>query len=1301
MKHTLTTLSAALSALLLGLAAKAQAPFMSNVYDRQVTTLNGTWSAIIDPYDVGVQKKIFENRTASANEEFYEYSFEGGHKLSVPGDWNHQTDLLKYYEGTVWYARHFDAPAGNARKFLYFAGVSYRATVYLNGREIVRHEGGFTPFEVEVTDLLKEKDNFLCVAVNNTRTVDAIPAMSFDWWNYGGILRDVMLVQVPQNYIRYYTVKLDKERSDLLNLHVEMASEGIQEVTFEIPGLKLRKKFATSACGVLDQSLNVKKLRRWSPADPHLYDVTLSSADDKITEKIGFRNIATRGTQILLNGEPIFMKSISFHEEVAPEQRRACTPEDAQYLIGCAKDLGVNMIRLAHYPQNEHIVRLAECEGIILWEEIPLWQGIDFVNPATLNKALTYYKEMLYRDQNRCAVSFWGIANETKPAPERDAFLTKVLETAKSIDNTRLFTMADDVAYYIPEKGYFEVDDPFADKLDVLSVNKYMGWYAPWLIEPAKAAWKVFEGRPLIISEFGGEARFGQHGAGVACHEWSEEYQANLYRANLEMFSHIPNLAGISPWVLFDFRSPYRFHPVNQDDWNRKGVLSDKGQKKQAWYIMHEYYTGQKPSYKDPKAPIEDRVADLLARMTLQEKIMQLNQYTADRNDNINNIGETVSKIPATIGSLIYYGSDPVLRNAIQKHAVQESRLGIPVLFGFDAIHGFRTVAPIPLAQACSWNPALVSACCHDSAAETASAGIDWTFSPMVDVAHDPRWGRVAEGYGEDPYTASVFCQAAVKGYQGDDLSKPDNILACLKHYVGYGASEAGRDYVYTEISRQSLWDTYLPSFKAGVDAGALTVMSAFNNISGVPASANRYTMTEVLKERWGMKGFIISDWDAIAQLVNQGMAKDGREAARLAMNAGLDMDMVDNLYCQHLESLIQSGEVDMALVDDAVARILRVKFELGLFENPYTAQRLDSERFLQKAALDNARELAAESFVLLKNDGGVLPLRSAKKIALVGPMADNQLDMLGCWRGRGQAEDVVSIRSAMASEFPGSEIRYCMGCDFDGEDCSGFDKACELAQWADVVVLCIGEKAKWSGENTSRSVISLPAIQEDLLVSLKASGKPVVAVTASGRPIDLTRISAVSDAILHIWHPGVQAGPAVAGTLSGRYNPSGKLAMTFPFTQGQIPIYYNRRASGRRGTQGLYKDITSEPLYPFAYGLSYSNFEYGDITLSSRTVTRDGKITATVSVTNTSVMDGKETVHWFIRDVSSMLTRPVKELKFFEKRLIKAGATQTFVFEIDPMRDLAFVDGDGNPVLEAGEFEIMVADKKISITLQ
>ena len=702
--------------------------------------------------------------------------------------------------------------------------------------------------------------------------------------------------------------------------------------------------------------------------------------------------------------------------------------------------------------------------------------------------------------------------------------------------------------------------------------------------------------------------------------------------------------------------------------------------------------------YKDASAPVEERVEDLLSRMTLEEKILQLNQYTLGRNTVENNLGEVVREIPAEIGSLIYFSDDAQLRNVMQKKAMEESRLGIPILFGHDVIHGYRTIFPIPLAQACSWNPALAEKACSISAQEAASSGVDWTFSPMVDVARDPRWGRVMEGYGEDVYTNSVFCEAAVRGYQGEDLSSPNSIAACLKHYVGYGASEAGRDYVPTEISDQTLWDTYLPPFEAGVKAGAATLMSAFHNISGVPASANRYILTEILKEKWGHDGFVVSDWDAIRQLKNQGMAKDGKEAALLAFNAGIEMDMVDDLYLKHIPELLDEKKISMSQVDEAVRRVLRVKFRLGLFERPYTEEVTESERYLLPESLEVAEQLAVESVVLLKNDD-VLPVENAKRIALIGPMAAAQYDHLGNWIARGKAEDVISISDGMKEEFAGkTEIVTVSGCDFEGQDRSGFVGAVKAAKSSDVVVMCLGLKGKWSGENCSRSMIELPAIQEELLKAVAAVGKPMIVLNSSGRPVDLHRIEGYADAVMQIWHPGVCAGKAVAGLLSGRYNPSGKLAMTFPYNTGQIPIYYNRRNSGRRGTQGLYKDVQSEPLYEFGHGLSYSKFEYGPLTLSSDRITQDDPLVAELVVRNVSDRDGLETVHWYICDPYSHITRPVKELKFFEKKMIRAGEEVLFRFEIDPIRDLGFVDRTGRRYLDKGEYYILVGQHKETI---
>ncbi|GFH86985.1 glycoside hydrolase family 3 N-terminal domain-containing protein [Bacteroides acidifaciens] len=704
--------------------------------------------------------------------------------------------------------------------------------------------------------------------------------------------------------------------------------------------------------------------------------------------------------------------------------------------------------------------------------------------------------------------------------------------------------------------------------------------------------------------------------------------------------------------------------------------------------------------YKDAKAPIEKRVDDLLSRMTLEEKVMQLNQYTLGRNNNVNNVGEEVKKVPAEIGSLIYFEATPELRNNMQKKAMEESRLGIPIIFGYDAIHGFRTVYPISLAQACSWNPDLVEQACAVSAQEARMSGVDWTFSPMIDVARDPRWGRVAEGYGEDPYANGVFGAASVRGYQGDNMSAENRVAACLKHYVGYGASEAGRDYVYTEISRQTLWDTYLLPYEMGVKAGAATLMSSFNDISGVPGSANPYTMTEILKNRWRHDGFIVSDWGAIEQLKNQGLAATKKEAARYAFTAGLEMDMMSHAYDRHLKELVEEGKVSMAQVDEAVRRVLLLKFRLGLFERPYTPVTTEKERFFRPQSMDIAARLAAESMVLLKNENNVLPLTDKKKIAVIGPMAKNGWDLLGSWRGHGKDTDVAMLYDGLAAEFAGkAELRYALGCNTQGDNREGFAEALDAARWSDVVVLCLGEMMTWSGENASRSSIALPQMQEELAKELKKAGKPVVLVLVNGRPLELNRLEPVADAILEIWQPGVNGALPMAGILSGRINPSGKLAMTFPYSTGQIPIYYNRRKSGR-GHQGFYKDITSEPLYPFGHGLSYTEFKYGTVTPSATKVKRGEKLSAEVTVTNIGARDGAETVHWFISDPYCSITRPVKELKHFEKQFIKAGETKTFRFDIDLERDFGFVNEDGRRFLETGEYNIHVLGQTVKIEL-
>ena len=706
------------------------------------------------------------------------------------------------------------------------------------------------------------------------------------------------------------------------------------------------------------------------------------------------------------------------------------------------------------------------------------------------------------------------------------------------------------------------------------------------------------------------------------------------------------------------------------------------------------------PLYKDAKAPIEKRIDDLISRMTLEEKILQLNQYTLGRNNNVNNVGEEVKKVPSEIGSLIYFDINPELRNSMQKKAMEESRLGIPIIFGYDAIHGFRTIYPISLGQACSWNPGLVEQACAVSAQEARMSGVDWTFSPMIDVARDPRWGRVAEGYGEDPYTNGVFAAASVCGYQGDDMSAENRMAACLKHYVGYGASEAGRDYVYTEISAQTLWDTYLLPYEMGVKAGAATLMSSFNDISGVPGSANPYIMTEILKKRWKHDGFIVSDWGAVEQLKNQGLAATKKDAARYAFNAGLEMDMMSHAYDRHLKELVEEGKVTMAQVDESVRRVLRVKFRLGLFERPYTPVTNEKDRFFRPQSMAVAAQLAAESMVLLKNNNQILPLTNKKKIAVVGPMAKNGWDLLGSWCGHGKDTDVEMLYDGLTAEFGGdAELRYAMGCKPQGNDRSGFAGALDVARWSDVVIVCLGEMLTWSGENASRSTIALPQIQEELVKELKEAGKPIILVLSNGRPLELNRMEPLCDAILEIWQLGINGARSMAGILSGRINPSGKLAMTFPYSTGQIPIYYNRRKSGR-GHQGFYKDITSDPLYPFGHGLSYTEFKYGTVTPSATKVKRGDKLSAEVTVTNTGSRDGAETVHWFISDPYCSITRPVKELKHFEKQLIKAGETKTFRFDIDLERDFGFVNEDGKRFLEAGEYHILVQGQTVKIEL-
>lgn len=566
--------------------------FMMNPYGCVgVTSLNGQWHAIVDPAGRGESRKFYLNKKPQKDTEFFEYSFEGGLTLDVPGDFNSQKPWLQYYEGNVWYQRTFKAGKTEGKKrFLYFAGVSYQSAVWLNGTLVGRHEGGFTPFQFDVTSLLKDGDNDLVVLVNNARRVDGIPALVFDWWNYGGILRDVLLVERPQAFIQDYVVQLKKAQAGTIAGRVKVAgTDSPRQVTISIPELGIRQAVATDAHGDAAFEFPAQP-QPWEPASPKTYAVTLSLGDDAVRDEIAFRTIETRGTDILLNGRPVFLKGVNFHEEIARRMGRAHSDADAEALLKEVKALGCNFARTTHYPQNERIVRAAEKAGVMLWEEIPVWQDIEFANPVVLQKARTMLREMIYRDKNRGGVIIWSVANETRPTEYRDKVLKELVTLTRGLDDTRLVGAAFDNISLDKATLTCTLKDNVADVVDVVGVNRYLGWYAPFPAAPEQIKWNVAPNQPVVISEFGAEALFGRHGSAEVAHSWSEEYQEAVYRKNLTMFRNIANLRGTTPWVLFDFRSPTRLHPVNQDGWNRKGLLSDQGERKKAWYVMKEYY---------------------------------------------------------------------------------------------------------------------------------------------------------------------------------------------------------------------------------------------------------------------------------------------------------------------------------------------------------------------------------------------------------------------------------------------------------------------------------------------------------------------------------------------------------------------------------------------------------------------------------------------------------------------------------------------------------------------------------------
>ncbi len=698
----------------------------------------------------------------------------------------------------------------------------------------------------------------------------------------------------------------------------------------------------------------------------------------------------------------------------------------------------------------------------------------------------------------------------------------------------------------------------------------------------------------------------------------------------------------------------------------------------------------------DPK--VEAQVDALLAQMTLEEKVGQMNQVGphwggAALEDAIR---------AGQVGSLLNVW-DVARINHLQRVAVEESRLGIPLLIGTDVIHGYRTIFPIPLAEACTWDPELVERAARAAADEAAASGTDWIFAPMVDIARDPRWGRVAEGSGEDPFLGCLMAEARVRGFQAAGLAGGRRIAACPKHYVAYGAAEGGKDYNTVDISERTLRDIYLPPFKAAFDAGAGTVMSSFNEIGGVPSSANAFILRQILRDEWGWEGVVLSDYDAIGELIQHGVAADLREAALKAVLAGEDIDMMSHAYSQHLVDLVQEGMVPLARVDEAVRRVLRLKIMLGLFEHPYTDELLQGQVLLQPAYQDLALEMARRSMVLLRNAGDLLPLsEDIRSIALIGPLADDQEDLLGCWACDGRPEDVETVLMGFQAVLPSEVVlTHVKGCAIEGDEDLDIAGAVRAAQHAQAAVLVLGESAMMSGEAHSRAHLGLPGRQQELLEAVVATGRPVVVVVMSGRPLVLSWMAEHVPAILLGWHGGIRAGRAVAEILLGRVSPAGRLPISFPRAEGQIPVYYAHKSTGRpvhergviqfnREHKSQYLDESTLPLYGFGYGLTYTSFTYSDLEVETPQLGLDDTVRVSVTVTNTGQRAGEEVVQLYVQDLVGEVTRPVRELKGFTRVWLAVGESRRVRLSV-PVQALGFHGLDLRYRVEPGMFRVWV----------
>lgn len=695
---------------------------------------------------------------------------------------------------------------------------------------------------------------------------------------------------------------------------------------------------------------------------------------------------------------------------------------------------------------------------------------------------------------------------------------------------------------------------------------------------------------------------------------------------------------------------------------------------------------------------IQRKIDSLLNVMTLEEKVGQMVLFTSDwdvtgptmKSDYLDDIRT------GKCGNIFNAHTTGFVKE-IQRVAVEESRLGIPVMFGYDVVHGHRTVFPISLGESCSWDMEAVEKSARVSAEEAAASGLNWTYAPMVDISVDPRWGRVSEGAGEDPYLGSRIAEARVRGFQGDDLSDPLTVLACVKHFAAYGAPMAGRDYNTVDMSERYFREFYLPPYEAAVDAGALSVMTSFNELDGVPATANHYLLQDLLRDEMGFEGFVVTDYTSINEMVHHGYAADDRDAAKKAVLAGVDMDLQGELYYKYLVGLVEDGEVPEKVIDDAVRRILEMKARLGLFDDPYLycdAER-EKEIVYSEANLEAARDVARKSMVLLKNDG-TLPLQKGEKIAVIGELASSTRDLLGSWKAAGDWDFMKSIADAIKECNGKANVTYVKGCSPDGEDRGGFAAALSAARKADKVVMVIGERWDWSGEAASRANINIPGVQSELLEKIAATDKPVAVVLLNGRPLDLSAESEVASAIVEAWYPGTMGAEAVTDVLFGEYNPSGKLSMTFPRSIGQVPIFYYAKNTGRPiylpdpKYKSKYLDCPNDPLYPFGYGLSYTDFEYSDISLSSSEMRPGDTLTASVTVTNAGKLAGEEVVQLYIRDLVGSVTRPVKQLKGFEKISLAPGESREVTFEITNDM-LSFYRQDMSFGSEPGDFLVFI----------